>query len=82
MPMSKQREWNMGCFRDTMKRPTLLTVGIEEGEECHGEDTVSISSKIIQETFPNLEKKMPIHVQEDHRTPIDRTRKRNSPYFS
>lgn len=62
MSVSKQTEWNIGYFRDTMKRPTLRTVSIEEGEECHGEDTVNIFSKIIQETFPNLEKKIPIHV--------------------
>lgn len=75
--MSKQPEWNMGYFQDTMRRPTLLTVGIEEGEECHGENTVNNTRNC-----PNLEKKMPIHVHKDHRTPNRQEKKRNSPYFS
>lgn len=45
-----------------MKRPNLLTMGT--GEEFHSEDIENIFSKIIEKTFPSLEKEMPIQVQE------------------
>jgi hypothetical protein len=43
-------------------------MGIEEGEEVQAKGMRNIFSKIITENFPNLEKTMPIQVQEASRT--------------
>jgi hypothetical protein len=42
-------------------------MGIEEGEEVQGKGMSNIFNKIITENFPNLEKTMPIQVQEASR---------------
>jgi hypothetical protein len=42
---------------------------MEEGEEVQAKGMHSIFNKIITENFPNLEKTMPIHVQEASREP-------------
>jgi hypothetical protein len=44
-------------------------MGIEEGEEMQAKGISNIFNKIITENFPNLEKAMPIQVQEASRTP-------------
>jgi hypothetical protein len=46
-------------------------MGIEEGEEVQAKGICNIFKKIITENFPNLEKVMPIQVQEASRTPTD-----------
>jgi hypothetical protein len=52
---------------DSIKRPNLRIMGIEEGEEVQAKGTHSIFNKIITENFPNLEKTMPILAQEASR---------------
>jgi hypothetical protein len=53
---------------DSIKRPNLRIMGIE-GEEVQGKGMSNIFNKIITEkNFPNLEKPMPIQVQEVSRT--------------
>jgi hypothetical protein len=47
---------------DSIKRPNLRIMGIEEGMH-------NIFNKIIIENVLNLEKTMPIHIQEVSRTP-------------
>jgi hypothetical protein len=54
---------------DSIKRPNLRIMGIEEGEEVQAKGICNIFNKIITENFPNLEKTMPIQVQEASRTP-------------
>jgi hypothetical protein len=54
---------------DSTKRPNLRIMGIEEGEEVPAKGMCNIFNKIIPENFPNLEKTMPIKVQEASRTP-------------
>jgi hypothetical protein len=49
---------------DSIKRPNLRIMGIEEGEEVPAKGMHSIFNKIITENFPNLEKSMPIQVHE------------------
>jgi archaeosine-15-forming tRNA-guanine transglycosylase len=49
---------------DTIKRPNLRIMGTEEGEEVQEKGMHNIFNKIITENFPNLEKTMPIKVQE------------------
>jgi hypothetical protein len=52
-----------------MKRTNLRIMGIEEGEEVQAKGIHNIFNKIITENFPNLEKAMPIQIQEACRTP-------------
>jgi hypothetical protein len=54
---------------DSIKRPNLRIMGIEEREEVQAKGIHNIFSKIITENFPNLEKAMPIQVQEASRIP-------------
>jgi hypothetical protein len=51
-------------------------MGTEEGEEVQAKGITNIFNKIITENFSNLEKTMPIQVQEASRTPnrLDQTR--------
>jgi hypothetical protein len=46
----------------------MKIIGIEEGEEVQAKEMRNIFNKIVTENFPNLEKTMPIQVQEASRT--------------
>jgi hypothetical protein len=52
---------------DSIKRPNLRIMGIEEGEEVQAKGICNIFNKIITENSPNLEKTMPIQIQEASR---------------
>jgi hypothetical protein len=65
----KTCERNMQEFNNSIKRPNMRIMGIEEGEEVQTKGICNIFNKIITENFPNLEKTMPIQVQEASRTP-------------
>jgi chromosome segregation ATPase len=65
----KTCEKKMKELTDSIKRPNLRIMGIEEGEEVQEKGIRNIVNKIITENFPNLEKTMPIKVQEATRTP-------------
>ncbi|KAL6084523.1 hypothetical protein STEG23_028881 [Scotinomys teguina] len=54
---------------DTMKRPNIRIIRIEEGEEYQLKGTENIFNKIIEENFPNLKKEPPIRIQEAYRAP-------------
>jgi hypothetical protein len=54
-------------------------MGIEEGEEVQAKGMCNIFNKIIKENFPNLDKTMPIQIQEDSRTPNRLDQKRTTP---
>jgi hypothetical protein len=56
-------------------------MGIEEGEEVKVKDAENIINKITAENFPNLEKEMPIQVQEPFRTPNRPDQDRTSPQY-
>jgi hypothetical protein len=62
----KTCEKNMQELTDSIKRPNLRTMGIEEGEEVQAKVIHNIFNKIKTENFPNLEKAMP--TQEASRT--------------
>jgi hypothetical protein len=64
---------------DSIKRPNLGIMGIEEGEEVQLKGMCNIFNKIITENFPNLEETMPIKVQEGSRTPNRPDQKRTTP---
>jgi hypothetical protein len=53
---------------DSIKRPNLRIMGIEE-EEVKAKGIHNIVNKIITENVPNLEKTMSIQEQEASRTP-------------
>jgi esterase/lipase len=54
---------------DSIKRPNLRIMGIEEGEEVQAKGMHNIFNKIVTENFPNLEKSIPVQMQEASRTP-------------
>jgi hypothetical protein len=68
---------NIQDIWDTMKRPYLRIIGIEEGEDSQFNGPENIFDKII-ENFPNLKKA--INVQEAYRTSNRLDQKRKSPY--
>jgi hypothetical protein len=65
----KTFERNMQDLTDFIKKQNLRIISIEEGEEVQANGISNIFNKIIKENFPNLEKIMPIQIQEDSRTP-------------
>jgi chromosome segregation ATPase len=65
----KTCERNMQELTDSNKRPNMRIMGIEEGEEVQAKGIHNILNTIIRENFPNLEKTMPIQLQEASRTP-------------
>jgi hypothetical protein len=69
---------NIQGIQDTMRRPNLRIIGIEESEDCQLKGPVNIFNKIIEENFPNLKKEMAINIQEAYRTPNRLDQKRNS----
>jgi hypothetical protein len=64
---------------NSIKRPNLRIMGIEEGEEVQEKGICNIIKKIITENFPNKEKAMPIQVQEASRTPNRLDQNRTTP---
>jgi chromosome segregation ATPase len=65
----KTSERNMQKLTNSIKRPNLRIMGIEEREEGQAKEIHNIFNKIITENFPNLEKAIPIQGQEASRTP-------------
>jgi hypothetical protein len=53
---------------NSIKRQNLQIMGIKEGKEVQAKTIHNIVNKMIAENFPNLEKEMPIQVQEATRT--------------
>jgi phosphatidate phosphatase PAH1 len=72
----KTCERNMQEHTDSIKRPNLRVMDIEEGEEVKAKE---ICKKIITENSPNLEKTIPIQVQEASRTPNRLNQNRTTP---
>jgi hypothetical protein len=56
-------------------------MGIEEGEEVQAKGIHNIVNKLITENFPNLEKTMPIQVQESSKTPSKLDQNRTTPRY-
>jgi hypothetical protein len=65
-------------IQDTVRRPNLRIIGIQEGEDSQLQGPVNIFKKIIDENFPNLKKVMPINMQKSYRTPNRLDQKINS----
>jgi hypothetical protein len=75
----KTCEKKMQELTDSIKRPNLRIIGIE-GEEVQAKGMPNIVNKIITENFPNLDKSMPIYVQEASRTPNTPDQNRTTPW--
>jgi hypothetical protein len=56
-------------MQDTMKRPNLRIIRIEEYKDSYLKDPKMSSTKIIDENFPNLKKVMDIKAQQAYRSP-------------
>jgi hypothetical protein len=69
---------NIQEIQDTTRRPNLQIIGGDENEDFQLKGPVNIFNKIIDENFPNLEKEMPMNIQEAYRTPNRLDEKINS----
>ena len=76
--MQKDPNSNIQEFQDTMRRPNLRIIGVDENEDFQLKGPANIFNKIIQENFPYLNKVMPINIQETYKTPNRLGQKRNS----
>jgi hypothetical protein len=74
--MQKILTQNIQKIQDTMRRPNLQIIGIDENEDFQLKGPVNIFHKIIEENFPNLKKEM--NIQEPYKTPNTLDQKRNS----
>ena len=55
---------NIQEIQDTMKRPSIRKIRIEENEDSQLKGPENVFNKIIEENFPNLKKETAIKVQE------------------
>jgi phosphoenolpyruvate carboxylase len=72
---------NIQEMQDTMRRPNLRIIGIDENEDCQLKGPVNIFNKSIEESVPSLKKEMPMNIQEAYRTPNRLDQKRNSSLY-
>jgi predicted nucleic acid-binding Zn-ribbon protein len=61
-------------IQDTMRRPNLQIMGVDENEDFQLKGPANVFNKII-ENFPNLKKNMPMNIQEAYELQIDWNRK-------
>jgi hypothetical protein len=69
---------NIQEIQDTMRRPKLQIIGVDENEDFQLKGPANIFNKIIEESLPNLKKDMPMNIQEAYRNPNRLEQKRNS----
>jgi hypothetical protein len=69
---------NIQEIQDTMRRPNLRILGVDENEDFQLKDLTNTFNKIIEENFPNLKKDMPMNIQEAYKAPNRLDQKRNS----
>ena len=50
---------NIQEIQDTMRRPNLKIIGIDESEHLQLKGPANIFNKIMEENFPNLKREMP-----------------------
>jgi chromosome segregation ATPase len=60
---------NIKEIQDSMRRPNLQIIGVDEIENFQLKGPANIFNTIIGENFPNLKKEMPLNIQEAYRTP-------------
>ena len=76
----KRKEDSLGNLQDNIKCTNTLIIGVPEGEsrEKGPEKTFKV---IIDENFPNMEKEIVSHVQEEQRVPGRINPVRNTPRY-
>jgi predicted RNase H-like nuclease (RuvC/YqgF family) len=55
---------NIHEIQDTMRKPNLWIIGVDENEDIQIKGPANFFNKIIQENFPDLKKDMPMNIQE------------------
>ncbi len=60
---------NIQEFQDTMRRPNLQIIGVDDNEYFQHKGPANIFNKIIEENFPHLKKEMAMNIQESYRIP-------------
>jgi hypothetical protein len=60
---------NIQEIQDTMIRPNLWIIEVDENEDFQLKGSANIFNKIIEEKILNLKKEMPMITQEAYRTP-------------
>ena len=66
---------NFQEIQDTMRRPNLQIIGVDEDEDFQFKGPANIFNKFIEEKFPNVKKEMPIKYKKLTEFQIDWTRK-------
>ena len=56
---------------DTMKKPNLRIIGLEEGEDSQFKGTENMFNKIIEGNVLKQKKKVAINIQESYQTQVD-----------
>jgi hypothetical protein len=69
---------NIQEIQDTMRRPNLRVIEVDENEDFQLKGPENFFNKIIEEDFPHLKKEMPMNIQEAYRSPNRLDQKRNS----
>jgi hypothetical protein len=69
---------NIEEIQDTMRRPNLEIIRVDENQDFQLKGPANIFNKIIEENFLNLKKEIPMNIQEAYRTPNRLDQKRNS----
>ena len=60
---------NIQEIQDTMRKPNLQIIGVDENEDYQLKELANIFNKIIEENLPNLKNDMLMNIQEAYRTP-------------
>jgi chromosome segregation ATPase len=55
-------------IQDKVRRPNLRIADIEESKDSQLKGPINIFNKVVEEKFPNLNKVMPMKIQEAYRT--------------
>jgi hypothetical protein len=55
---------NIQEIQDTMRRPNLWIIGIDENEDFQLKGPLNIFNKIIEDNFANIKREIPMNIQE------------------
>jgi hypothetical protein len=69
---------NIQEIHDTIRRPNLWIIGVDENEDFQLKGQANMFNKTIENNFPNLKKEMPVNIQEAYRYTNRLDQKRNS----
>ena len=64
-------------IQDTVRKPNLQIIVVDENEDFQLKGPANIFNRIIKENFPDLKEEMPMNIQEAYRTPNRLEQKKN-----